>query len=129
MQAGGVTGRSRAIEGKKAQVAFGELRTYADLSKLLPAQKPKESASTGFSLTSGAQSAQSRERQLNFNRELDVRGMRADEALQAVTYFIADAAQFPAERVRHLPCTGTGAFRLASRPCPAAHPPVETYNH
>lgn len=128
MQTGGVIGRILAIEGKKAQVAFGELRTYADLSKLLPAQKPKESASTGFSLTSGAQSAQSRERQLNFNRELDVRGMRADEALQAVTYFIDDAVQFSADRVRILHGTGTGALRMAIRQWLAANPAVEKYH-
>lgn len=128
MQEGGVTGRILAIEGKKAQVAFGELRTYAHLSKLRAAQKPKESAATGFSVTSGAQSSQSRERQLNFNRELDVRGMRADEALQAVTYFIDDAIQFSADRVRILHGTGTGALRTAIRQWLAANTAVERYH-
>lgn len=41
-----------------------------------------------------------REKQLNFRQELDVRGMRADEALQAVTYFIDDAIQVNSSRVR-----------------------------
>ena len=41
--------------------------------------------------------------------------MRADEALQAVTYFIDDAVQFSANRVRILHGTGTGALRQAIR--------------
>ena len=52
-----------------------------------------------------------RSRQLNFKQEIDVRGMRVDEAVQAVTYFIDDAIQFNARRVRILHGTGTGALR------------------
>ena len=52
-----------------------------------------------------------RSRQLAFKPEIDVRGIRADEALQAVTYFIDDAIQFTASRVRILHGTGTGALR------------------
>ena len=52
-----------------------------------------------------------RERQLQFKQEIDVRGMRVDEALQAVTYFIDDAIQFNSSRVRILHGTGTGALR------------------
>lgn len=52
-----------------------------------------------------------RERQLHFKPEIDVRGMRGDEALQAITYFMDDAIQFEAKRVRILHGTGTGALR------------------
>ena len=55
------------------------------------------------------------ERQLNFKQEIDVRGMRADEAIQAVTYFIDDAIRFSISRVRILHGTGTGALRQAIR--------------
>lgn len=41
--------------------------------------------------------------------------MRADEAVQAVTYFIDDAIQFASARVRILHGTGTGALRMAIR--------------
>ena len=41
--------------------------------------------------------------------------MRVDEALQAITYFIDDAVQFSAGRVRILHGTGTGALRQAIR--------------
>ena len=52
-----------------------------------------------------------RDRQLNFKQEIDVRGMRVDEAVQAITYFIDDAIQFNAKQVRVLHGTGTGALR------------------
>ena len=55
------------------------------------------------------------ERQLNFKQEIDLRGMRADEAIQAVTYFIDDAIRFSIARVRILHGTGTGALRQAVR--------------
>ena len=54
-------------------------------------------------------------RKLNFKQDIDVRGMRADEALQAITYFIDDAIQFSAQRVRILHGTGTGALKVAIR--------------
>ena len=56
-----------------------------------------------------------RQRQLSFKQDIDVRGMRVDEALQAVTYFIDDAIQFSARRVRILHGTGTGALRQSLR--------------
>lgn len=54
-------------------------------------------------------------RQLNFKNEIDVRGFRADEAIQAVTYFIDDAIRFNARRVRILHGTGTGVLRQVIR--------------
>ncbi|MBP5315547.1 MAG: Smr/MutS family protein, partial [Muribaculaceae bacterium] len=56
-----------------------------------------------------------RQRQLEFRDEIDVRGMRADEAFQAVTYFIDDALQFNVKKVRILHGTGTGALRQSIR--------------
>ena len=51
------------------------------------------------------------ERKMNFKQDIDVRGMRGDEALQAVVYFIDDAVQLGIPRVRILHGTGTGALR------------------
>lgn len=48
-----------------------------------------------------------REKSLHFRREIDIRGFRADEALQALVYFIDDAIQVGAEQVRILHGTGT----------------------
>ena len=50
-------------------------------------------------------------RKLDFKQEIDVRGMRGDEALQAVMYYVDDAIQLGVSRVRILHGTGTGALR------------------
>ena len=44
-----------------------------------------------------------------------MRGMRGDEALLAVTYFMDDAIQLGISRVRILHGTGTGALRQIIR--------------
>lgn len=43
---GGVVGKIISITGKKAEVAFGSLRTITELSKLKAAKKPKETAAS-----------------------------------------------------------------------------------
>ena len=53
-----------------------------------------------------------------------MRGMRADEALQAVTYFLDDAIQFNAGRVRILHGTGHGILRTLIRQQLLANPAV-----
>lgn len=55
------------------------------------------------------------EKKLHFKQDIDVRGMRGDEALQAVTYFIDDAILVGVSRVRILHGTGTGILRTLIR--------------
>ena len=69
-----------------------------------------------------------RSRQLNFNPEIDLRGMRADEAVQAVTYFLDDAIQFSIGRLRILHGTGTGALRQYIRQYLNTVPQVKSYH-
>jgi DNA mismatch repair protein MutS2 len=69
-----------------------------------------------------------RDRQLNFNPEIDVRGFRGDEAVQAVTYFIDDAIQFNIGRVRILHGTGTGALRQLIRQYLHTIPSIRTFH-
>ena len=105
-----VPGQVMAIQGNNATVSFGMLKTTVKLDRLSHTmQKPQPTQSTV--LMSSDQSS----RKLGFKQELDVRGMRADEALQAVTYFIDDAIRFSCPRVRILHGTGTGALRQAIR--------------
>lgn len=106
-------GRVLEIQGKNATVSFGMLRTTVKLDRLRHTlQRPKLDAPTQVAMTT---SDQHHSRRLDFKQEIDVRGMRADEAIQAVTYFIDDAIRFSAGRVRILHGTGTGALRQAIR--------------
>ena len=111
------------INGRRATVTFGMMRTIADLGRLercAPATSGKEEdtlrlkdkvqqTSLKDSLKDG--SGYMRERHLNFRQDIDVRGMRGDEALQAVTYFIDDALLVGAPKVRILHGTGSGILR------------------
>ena len=106
----GTVGTVIEIQGKNAVVLFGMLKTTLTRDRLKHTMsQPKQSQQT--STLSRATTDSSRERQLNFKQEIDVRGMRVDEAIQAITYFIDDAIQFNAQTVRILHGTGTGALR------------------
>lgn len=103
-------------DGNQVTVAFGMLKSTvkADrLEKVSKSQIKKENAKATFL---GVQTTDDmRDKQLHFKQEIDVRGMRADEALQAVTYFIDDAIQVGCSRVRILHGTGTGVLRQVIR--------------
>jgi len=109
------------INGKEAVVVFGQIKTRVKLSKIKRTIRSASSgaAKSGLVESKGYLSAQtsesSRERQLAFSQQIDVRGMRADEAVQAVMYYIDDAIQFNSSRVRILHGTGTGALRQVIR--------------
>ena len=103
-------------DGNQVTVAFGMLKSTVKvdrLEKVSKSQIKKEHAKATFL---GVQTTDDmREKQLHFKQEIDVRGMRADEALQTVTYFIDDAIQVGCSRVRILHGTGTGVLRQVIR--------------
>jgi DNA mismatch repair protein MutS2 len=104
------------VQDKTAVVAFGQIKSSLKLEQLEKVSKNqirKEAAKTSF--VSSATSDDMRKRKLNFKCEIDIRGMRGDEALQAVTYFIDDALMVNIDRVRILHGTGTGALRQLIR--------------
>lgn len=123
----GIEGYVMAIKGKKAEIAAGLLRTSVDVSKMVHAKAPAKSALNTNNSISSSTSEESRVRQLNFRNEIDVRGMRADEAIQAVTYFLDDAIQFSASRVRILHGTGHGILKTLIRQQLAVNPAVKSY--
>lgn len=123
----GTPGKVLEIQGKSATVAFGMLKTNVALSRLQRTLAQPPSGQKSASFVSDATSAAMRDRQLQFKREIDVRGMRVDEAIQAVTYFIDDAIQFNQGEVRILHGTGTGALRQALRQYLDTVPEVESY--
>ena len=109
-------GEVMEVNNKQAIVAFGLLKTTVKtdrLEKMSNNQVKKEKAKVSFVSSHTADDI--RERKLNFSHDIDVRGMRADEALQAVAYFIDDAILVSAGSVRILHGTGTGALRQVIR--------------
>ncbi|MDE6198072.1 MAG: Smr/MutS family protein [Muribaculaceae bacterium] len=129
LDGGDTVGTIADITGKNATVIFGAMKMTVKLSRLKRTiRKAQSGASKGVSYISSQTSDASRERQLAFSHEIDVRGMRADEAVQAVMYYIDDAIQFNASRVRILHGTGTGALRQYIRTYLDTVPAVKSYH-
>ncbi|MEI7676148.1 MAG: Smr/MutS family protein, partial [Bacteroidales bacterium] len=104
------------VQGKSITVAFGMLKSTVQidrLDKMSKNQLKRERLKTTFVSQQTADDV--RERGLNFRQEIDVRGMRGDEALQAIMYYIDDAILVSAGKVRILHGTGTGALRQLIR--------------
>lgn len=104
------------LDGRKAIVTFGVMRTVVKIERLEHAEPPqKEQEVHVASYLSKETQDHVRAKHLQFQQDIDVRGMRGDEALQAVTYFIDDAILVGASRVRILHGTGNGILRQLIR--------------
>ena len=126
-------GKIESTDGKMAVVIFGDMRTKMRLERLELAdeKKKEENKGNGIShiqtyqttLSSSTRDAIDK-RKLHFKQDLDVRGMRGDEAINAVTYFIDDAILVGINRVRILHGTGSGILRQLIREYLSAIPNV-----
>ena len=110
-------GKIESIDGKNATVIFGDMRTKMPASRLEyvdDVESKKEITASVYNI-----SRETREtidnRKLNFHQDLDVRGMRGDEAINAVMYFIDDACLVGMSRVRILHGKGNGILRQLIR--------------
>lgn len=109
-------GRVELIQGKVARVLFGVMNTMVPLNRLECTKRPEpKTAQTVATFVSKDTRDQMHEKQLHFRPEIDLRGMRGEEALTAVKYFVDDAILLAQSRVRILHGTGTGALRTLIR--------------
>ena len=113
-------GKVENISGKQATVVFGEVRTKVKLEQLEYAEKPKEEKKKNDHSdlaiqTTRITSATIEDRKHNFHQDIDVRGMRGDDAIDAVMHFIDDAILVGMSRVRILHGTGSGILRQLIR--------------
>ena len=115
-------GEIEAIQGKQVTVIFGGLRSKVKLEQLERTDKRKEVPQNAADKhahlaiqTSHMTRATMEDRRQNFHQDLDVRGMRGDEAIDTVMHFIDDAILIGLSRVRILHGTGTGILRQLIR--------------
>ena len=117
MKGQNTVGQVLETSGKSVTVAFGNLKTTVNMDRLepsAPSRKETELSTKSTFVSTQTQDAM-HEKKLHFKQDLDVRGMRGDEAIQAVTYFIDDALMVGVPRVRILHGTGTGILRTLIR--------------
>ena len=130
-------GTIESIDGKTATIIFGGMKTKMRAERLERAEAPKPQttkaeernaniAGAYANVSSGTRNAID-SRKLNFHQDIDVRGMRGDEAINAVTYFIDDAILVGVPRVRILHGTGSGILRQLIRQYLATIPNVSHF--
>ena len=118
-------GRIESTDGKMATVIFGDMRTKMRAERLERAEAPKkQEAPSAYMASSKTTRDTIDNRRQQFHQDIDVRGMRGDEAINAVMYFIDDAILVGMSRVRILHGTGTGILRTLIRDYLATVPNV-----
>ena len=124
-------GTVESIEGKMAVGIFGGMRTKMRLERLELADDStpteKHTSLSAYNISRETRETIDSHRQ-NFHQDLDVRGMRGDEALNAVTYFIDDAILVGMSRVRILHGKGNGILRQLIRQYLSTVPNVTHYS-
>ena len=108
---------SATYPSKQVQRSDKVLRSLSDLKILAknPAKLIQESNTSIQKLVSSNVADELRRRKLSFSRELDIRGLRVDEALEILIAYIDDALMVNAEMVTILHGTGTGALKQVVR--------------
>ena len=100
------------LTGKKAIVGFGQIRTTIDLKRLEAISNSEyKKVTRSLRPTASPASYDTAERRVHFSQQIDVRGMRASEALDATQEFIDDAIMLGFSEVRILHGKGTGALK------------------
>lgn len=108
-------GTIKQINGKSCIVIFGDIMTKTKLDRLEHTnEKPAISVRTSTNISRTTRETIDHRRE-HFKQDLDVRGMRADEAINAVTYFLDDALLVGVSQVRILHGTGDGILRQIIR--------------
>lgn len=104
------------MDDKTAIVTFGMMRTNVKVNRLEHASAPvSKETSPGVTFISRETREAVYEKKLHFKQDIDIRGMRGDEAILAVTHFIDDATLIGVSRVRILHGTGSGILRTLVR--------------
>lgn len=120
-------GTLRELGAKKSVVEFGSVLMTVDTNRVERAEAPRRSAGQAISYVSRATQEAVYEKKLQFKPDIDVRGMRGDEALLHVSHFIDDATLLGVSPVRILHGTGEGILRQLIRSYLATVPSVKSF--
>ena len=117
-----------AVNKNDVSVAFGQITTVVKANRLEAAQPVKIQDVRTATYVSKQTHDDIYNRKLAFKPDIDVRGMRGDEAIQTVMHFIDDATLIGMSRVRILHGTGNGILRNLIRQYLHTVPAVKDYH-
>ncbi len=117
------------IDDKNAVVALGQLHTKVKVSQLQKASatQAKRIARPQIQASYANIRENISQKRMTFKPDIDLRGMRGDEALQRVISFLDEAIMLGYRDIRILHGTGTGALRQLIRQYLSTNPVVATY--
>ena len=116
-----------SIQGKYAIVLLGDMKTKMSLDRLETDKGIKKKAEAMVKVPARMTRDVIDEHKSRFNPEIDVRGMRGDEALLAVQHFVDDAILVGTGSVRILHGKGNGILRQLVREYLSGIPNVTNY--
>ena len=99
------------IKGDNVTVAFGHLRSVVNRKKLSPVSRSDIRRTKYENKTIGRINQEIGDRKLVFKSNIDVRGLRAEEALQKIRDFVDEAIMVDARELRILHGKGNGILR------------------
>ena len=117
-----------SVNKSDVTVAFGHITTSVKANRLEPAEPVKVQEVRTATYVSKQTHDDIYNRKLAFKPDIDVRGMRGDEAIQTVMHFIDDATLIGMSRVRILHGTGNGILRNLIRQYLHTVPAVKDYH-
>lgn len=102
--------KEESQKSKEESRKKGVMRDFSELRKLSKTMAKEQETKSNISVRSTV-----RQRTLSFERTLDLRGYRADEALEKLIAYMDDALMVGAGEVTILHGTGTGALKQLTR--------------
>lgn len=115
------TGTIKKIKGKQAEVLFGSMKSIVSTDKL---QKAKASPQVSYQKKVKKMGIDISHKMANFEHELSIRGLRADEAIHKVESFIDEALLVGVDEVRVVHGKGHGILREIVRNITKEHPSI-----
>jgi DNA mismatch repair protein MutS2 len=103
------------IEGRMARVEAGSLKFFVPVDKVERISRSELKKSTRSFQTYHEPDPEIEQRKLSFKPEIDIRGMRGEEAINLVRDFIDDALIVQHQNLRILHGKGNGILRLLVR--------------
>ena len=116
----------QSVRGKKAQVAFGQILTTVDVSRLETISTAEYKRATRPETPRTVISSDISQRRLDFKSTIDIRGERVADALEKVQALVDDALMVGVNSVTILHGKGTGALKEEVRKFLRAMPEVES---
>ncbi len=123
-----VIGTVVSVDRSGVTIEFGNIKSTLKPAMIEHSEPVKSSAlNKSYTYLSKQTRDSINTKKLDFHTDIDVRGMRGDEAVQAVMHFIDDATLIGMSRVRILHGTGNGILRKLIRQYLGTVPAISSF--